>query len=152
MSTDNMEWYIVAAVVIGSVFIVILGLFALIKAFYIKVPQGTALIINDTTSQPKVKFTGGLVLPVIHKKEFMQISLITLEIDRRGKEGLICRDNMRADITVAFYLRVNETAEDVLKVAKAIGVDRASDKVAVNELFNAKFSKLSRRLASRLTL
>jgi hypothetical protein len=48
---------------------------------------------------------------------------------------------MRADITVAFYLRVNETSQDVLKVAKAIGVDRASDKVAVNELFNAKFSE-----------
>jgi uncharacterized membrane protein YqiK len=29
----------------------------------------------------------------------------------------------------------------VLKVAKAIGVDRASDRAAVNELFNAKFSE-----------
>ncbi|MBA4004202.1 MAG: hypothetical protein C0477_12380, partial [Delftia sp.] len=150
MNMSNMEWYIVAGVVIGSVFVVILGLFALVKAFYIKVPQGTALIINDTTSQPKVKFTGGLVLPVIHKKEFMQISLLTLEIDRRGKEGLICRDNMRADITVAFYLRVNETAEDVLKVAKAIGVDRASDKTAVNELFNAKFSEALKTVGKQI--
>lgn len=150
MGLDNMEWYIVVGVVIGSIFIIILGLFALIKAFYIKVPQGTALIINDTTSQPKVKFTGGLVLPVIHKKEFMRISLITLEIDRRGKEGLICKDNMRADITVAFYLRVNETAQDVLKVAKAIGVERASDKVAVNELFNAKFSEALKTVGKQI--
>ncbi|GAB2725299.1 MULTISPECIES: flotillin family protein [Comamonas] len=150
MNWGNMEWYIVAGVLIGSVFIVILGLFALVKAFYIKVPQGTALIINDTTSQPKVKFTGGMVLPVIHKKEFMRISLITLEIDRRGKEGLICRDNMRADITVAFYLRVNETAADVLKVAKAIGVDRASEKGAVNELFNAKFSEALKTVGKQI--
>ncbi|WP_313302596.1 flotillin family protein [Diaphorobacter sp.] len=150
MNLNFSEWYIVAAVVIGAIFVVIMGLFALIKAFYIKVPQGTALIINDTTAQPKVKFTGGLVLPVIHKKEFMKISLITLEIDRRGKEGLICRDNMRADITVAFYLRVNETAEDVLKVAKSIGVDRASDKVAVNELFNAKFSEALKTVGKQI--
>ncbi|QMV71667.1 flotillin family protein [Comamonas piscis] len=150
MNWGNLEWYIVAGVVIGSIFIVILGLFALVKAFYIKVPQGTALIINDTTSQPKVKFTGGMVLPVIHKKEFMRISLITLEIDRRGKEGLICRDNMRADITVAFYLRVNETAADVLKVAKAIGVDRASEKGAVNELFNAKFSEALKTVGKQI--
>src|SRR5690606_40061061 len=74
-------------------------------------------------------------------KEFMKISLITLEVDRRGKDGLICKDNLRADITVAFYLRVNETQEDVLKVAKAIGVDRASDRGAGNELFNAKISE-----------
>nr|WP_298113168.1 flotillin family protein [uncultured Pseudomonas sp.] len=125
----------------GLVILVIVGLLALFKAFYIKVPQGTALIVNDMSSTPKVHFTGALVYPVIHLKEFMKISLITLEVDRRAKDGLICRDNMRADITVAFYLRVNETQEDVLKVAKAIGADRASDRSAVNELFNAKFSE-----------
>ncbi len=123
---------------------ILLGIFALVfifSSFYKKVPQGYALIVNDMTSKPKVHFTGGLVWPVIHKMEIMKISLITLEIDRRGNDGLICKDNLRADITVAFYLRVNETRDDVLRVAKSIGVDRASDKVAVNELFNAKFSE-----------
>ncbi|TGQ61902.1 hypothetical protein EN855_033475, partial [Mesorhizobium sp. M1C.F.Ca.ET.212.01.1.1] len=86
-------------------------------------------------------FTGALIIPVLYRAELMRISLITLQIDRRGKEGLICRDNMRADIAVAFYLRVNETQADVLRVAKAIGADRASDKHAVDELFNAKFSE-----------
>lgn len=126
---------------VGIVFLLIVGFFFLFNAFYIKVPQGTALIVNDMSSTPKVHFTGALVYPVIYKKEFMKISLLTLEVDRRGKDGLICQDNLRADITVAFYLRVNETQQDVLKVAKAIGVDRASDRTAVNELFNAKFSE-----------
>ncbi len=134
-------WILPTLVVIGIAFVLILGLFGLFRAFYIKVPQGTALIVNDLSSTPKVHFTGALVYPVIYKKEFMQISLITLEVDRRGKDGLICKDNMRADITVAFYLRVNETQQDVLKVAKAVGTERASDRVAVNELFNAKFSE-----------
>ncbi|MFB9068078.1 flotillin family protein [Pseudofulvimonas gallinarii] len=135
---------------IGILLLVLIGFFALFKAFYIKVPQGTALIVNDMSSTPKVHFTGALVYPVIYKKEFMKISLITLEVDRRGKDGLICRDNMRADITVAFYLRVNETAEDVLKVAKSIGVDRASDKGAVNELFNAKFSEALKTVGKQI--
>lgn len=126
---------------VGIFCLILFGLIILFKAFYIKVPQGTALIVNDMSSTPKVHFTGALVYPVIYKKEFMKISLLTLEVDRRGKDGLICRDNLRADITVAFYLRVNETQEDVLKVAKAIGVDRASERGAVNELFNAKFSE-----------
>ncbi len=126
---------------IGILFALLLGIAALFKAFYIKVPQGWALIVNDMTSRPKVYFTGALVYPIIYKKEFMRISLITLEVDRRGTDGLICADNMRADITVAFYLRVNETPEDVLRVAKAIGADRASDKVAVEQLFAAKFSE-----------
>lgn len=135
---ENLIPFIVGA---GLVVLFVIALIALFKAFYIKVPQGTALIVNDMSLTPKVHFTGSLVYPVIHLKEFMKISLITLEVDRRAKDGLICRDNLRADITVAFYLRVNETQEDVLKVAKAIGVDRASDRGAVNELFNAKFSE-----------
>lgn len=145
-----MEWIILGAAVLVGIVVVVVGFLAALKAFYIKVPQGTALIKNDLSSKPKVLFTGGIVWPVIHKKEFMKISLITLEIDRRGKEGLICRDNMRADITVAFYLRVNETADDVLKVAKAIGVDRASEKGAVNELFNAKFSEALKTVGKQL--
>ena len=128
-------------IVIGTLFVVLLGIAALAKKFYIKVEQGTALIINTLRAKPKVTFTGGMVLPVIHKKELMKISLITLEVDRRGKDGLICKDNMRADITVAFYLRVNETVDDVLRVAKAVGTQRASDTQAVYNLFAAKFSE-----------
>ncbi|MCD0163304.1 hypothetical protein IHN63_18590 [Deinococcus sp. 6YEL10] len=123
------------------VLIALMILISLVRAFYMKVEQGTALIVNDLSARPKVRFTGALVVPVLYKAEIMRISLITLQVDRRGKEGLICRDNIRADITVAYYLRVNETTEDVLKVAKSIGASRASDLNAVDELFNAKFSE-----------
>jgi len=127
--------------IVGTIVAILLGVAGLFKAFYRKVDQGVALIVNDMSSTPKVHFTGALIIPVLYRAELMRISLITLQIDRRGKEGLICRDNMRADIAVAFYLRVNETQADVLRVAKAIGADRASDKHAVDELFNAKFSE-----------
>ncbi|WP_250656011.1 flotillin family protein [Alkalimarinus coralli] len=138
------------AIGIGVFFAILMGLAALFKAFYIKVAQGTALIVNDMSSKPKVHFTGALVYPIIYKKELMKISLITLEVDRRGKDGLICLDNMRADITVAFYLRVNETADDVLRVAKSIGADRASDKDAVYDLFAAKFSEALKTVGKQI--
>ncbi|NIB39103.1 hypothetical protein HBA55_05875 [Pseudomaricurvus alkylphenolicus] len=136
--------------VVGIGFLILMGLAALFKSFYVKVEQGTALIVNDMSSKPKVHFTGALVYPIIYKKELMKISLLTLEVDRRGKDGLICADNMRADITVAFYLRVNETPEDVLKVAKSIGAGRASDKEAVNQLFNAKFSEALKTVGKQI--
>ena len=144
-----MDILIIVGVVIVLVFIFIMAMLLMLKAFYFKVEQGTALIINGV-NKIAVRFDGGFVWPVINKKELMKISLITLEVDRRGKEGLICADNMRADITVAFYLRVNETEEDVLKVAKSVGVDRASDKVAVNELFNAKFSEALKTVGKQI--
>ena len=139
-------------IVIAIIAIIIVGFIALFKSFYIKVPQGTALIVNDMTSSPKVHFTGALVYPVIYKKEFMKISLISFDVERRGKDGLICKDNLRADICVAFYLRVNETTEDVLKVAKSIGVDRASDQKSVSSLFSAKFSEALKTVGKQFEL
>ena len=135
---------------VGIIVLIILGLAFFYKLFYIKVAQGTALIVNDMSSTPKVHFTGALVYPIIHKKELMNISLITLDVDRRGRDGLICKDNMRADISVAFYLRVNETAEDVLRVAKSIGADRASDIEAVDKLFSAKFSEALKTVGKQI--
>lgn len=144
-----MDKLIIVGVVVVLAFVFMMVALLMLKAFYVKVEQGKALIINGV-SKIAVRFDGGFVWPVINKKELMKISLITLEVDRRGKEGLICADNMRADITVAFYLRVNETEEDVLKVAKSVGVERASDKVAVNELFNAKFSEALKTVGKQI--
>jgi uncharacterized membrane protein YqiK len=146
----DLSGYMPLIIVTALLLFFITGLAMLLKKFYNKVAQGTALIINTTRSKPKVTFTGGWVFPIIHMKELMKISLITLEVDRRGKDGLICQDNMRADITVAFYLRVNETEEDVLRVAKAVGTQRASDTQAVYTLFAAKFSEALKTVGKTL--
>lgn len=145
-----MSWLILALISIAAIVLLVFAMLLFFKMFYRKVNQGQALIVNDMSAIPKVYFTGATVLPVLHRAEVMDISVITLEINRAGKEGLICRDNLRADITVAFYLRVNETAEDVLRVAKSVGVDRASDRQAVNELFNAKFSEALKTVGKKL--
>lgn len=128
-------------VAVGVLALLILGLFAMFAKFYHKVEQGYAMIINTLRSEPDVTFTGGMVYPIIHKAELMDISLKTIEIDRSGNEGLICRDNIRADIKVKFFVRVNKTAEDVLKVAQGIGCGRASSPEILEELFSAKFSE-----------
>ncbi|MEH6461028.1 hypothetical protein [Chitinimonas sp. JJ19] len=128
-------------IAVGVLAVIIFGIFALFAKFYNKVEQGHALIINKLKAVPDVTFTGGVAYPIIHKKETMEISLKTIVIDRSGKEGLICADNIRADIKVTFFIRVNKTAEDVLKVAQAVGCARASDQSTLEELFSAKFSE-----------
>ena len=49
----------------------------------------------------------------------MDISVKRIEIDRAGEDGLICQDNLRADIKVAFFVRVNKETEDVARVAES---------------------------------
>ena len=64
-------------VVAGVSVVVLFGIFALFSRFYHKVEQGHALIINPFKGEPKVTFTGGLVLPIINKAELMDISQVT---------------------------------------------------------------------------
>ena len=135
---------------LGGAVAVIFGLAMLLKLFYKKVDQGRAIIINKLVGDPSVRFTGGLVLPVIYRAETMDISLKTIELDRRGKEGLICKDNIRADIKVTFFVRVNKTAEDVMRVAQAVGVERASDQKTLEELFQAKFSEALKTVGKQM--
>jgi uncharacterized membrane protein YqiK len=133
----------------GVIFLVIVGIFFIISRFYRQVDQGKALIVNKKAG-PQVVFTGVVVLPIIHRAETMDISVKSLDIDRRGKDGLICKDNIRADIKVAFFVRVNKTPEDVLKVAQAIGCARASDQQTLDELFSAKFSEALKTVGKQL--
>jgi uncharacterized membrane protein YqiK len=122
----------------------------ILSKFYRQVDQGKALIVNTMKSEPTVTFTGTIVYPVVHRAEVMDISVKTIEIDRRGKEGLICKDNIRADIKVTFFVRVNKTQEDVLKVAQSIGCVRASDQRTLEELFKAKFSEALKTVGKRM--
>ncbi len=146
MTTDQLA----IGILIAGILITLLGTLTMFIKMYVKVPQGWALIVNTMRVEPTVTFTGKLVLPVIHKKEYMKISLKTIEIDRNGKDGLICEDNIRADIKVTFFVRVNKTKEDVLKVAQAIGCDRASEQETVEELFSAKFSEALKTVGKQL--
>ncbi|MEQ1701052.1 MAG: flotillin family protein [Ilumatobacteraceae bacterium] len=111
-----------------------------VTRLYRKVHQGQALIINRSKTTT-VTFNGGVVLPVVHKAELMDIGVKVIEIEKMGNEGLICQDNIRADIRVSFYVRVNPTEEDVRKVAQLVGCVSASDPEKLDELFSAKFAE-----------
>ena len=137
-------------IAVGVLVLFILGAFALFAKFYRKVEQGNALIVNTLRAEPEVTFTGRMVYPIIHKAELMDISIKTIEIDRSGNQGLICQDNIRADIKVKFFVRVNQTAEDVLRVAQGIGCERASNHEILEDLFSAKFSEALKTVGKSL--
>lgn len=129
------------AIVVIVVVIVIFLVALLVSRLFLKVPQGQALVVSKWRSVV-VTFTGQIVVPVIHKAETMDISVKNIQIERRGKgNGLICKDNIRADISVEFFVKVDPTEQAVKKVAQAIGCERASDIATLNTLFAAKFSE-----------
>ncbi|MFC8391970.1 SPFH domain-containing protein [Streptomyces sp. NPDC057238] len=137
------------AVLVGvALLLMLIGLLVVSKLFR-KVEQGKALIVSKIR-KVDVTFTGSVVLPVLHKAEVMDISVKTIEITRAGKEGLICRDNIRADIRITFFVKVNKTVDDVIKVAQAVGTARASDRNTLQELFHAKFSEALKTVGKQM--
>lgn len=144
-------------ITIGIIALIIGGLWGVkkIKPTLIKVKQGEGLV----RSRPKtifwaggvdVFFKGAYVIELFDVWEFMDISVKTIEIDRRGRDGLICQDNIRADISVSFYVKVPKNAEAVERVAETVGCQRASDINTLKELFAAKFSEALKSAGKKL--
>ena len=126
---------------IGLILFLIIIYFAVIALFYKKVPQGEALVRTGFKGTKVATDKGLYVVPVFHRVEIMDISVKKIQIERLGNDGLVCKDNMRADIKVAFFVRVNNEVEFIKKVAQTIGCERASHISTLEELFEAKFSE-----------
>ncbi len=125
----------------GLILFLIVIYFAIIALFYKKVPQGEALVRTGFKGTKVATDKGLYVVPVFHRVEIMDISVKKIQIERIGDNGLLCKDNMRADIKVAFFVRVNNEVEFIKKVAQTVGCERASDISTLEELFEAKFSE-----------
>lgn len=128
----------------AALLVVAFFIYKRITSMLVKLEQGNAMLISTPKflwfkEGVRIAYTGSVVKPW-EKAELMDLSLRTMELSRRGKDGLICKDNIRADISVSFYIRVNREDEDVLTVARNVGCDRAADLETLKQLFAAKFS------------
>ena len=133
---------------VAVVALVALGFIYLLLTCYRKVEKGRALVRTGGT-RTKVILNGGFVVPIIHRAELIDISVKRIEIDRTGKNGLICQDNIRADIKVVFFVRINNVEADIIKVADSIGCQRASSEPEIRNLFDAKFSEALKTVGKR---
>ncbi|KKD00969.1 peptidase [Photobacterium halotolerans] len=129
------------------------GIFLLILIFltsrYKKVRgEGDALIVNGLHAT-RASLTGTFVWPVINQHEYMDITRKKISVIRSGRkdqegeeyEGLHCRDNIRADLKVDFYIGVNHEEEDIIRVAKLFTAHEASNIERLKEHFQPKFSE-----------
>jgi len=129
-------FYVYLAAIVAVVLFIMLIFVLCIR----KIQPGKAGIIVGVGGM-RVSFDWMLRFPIFQSMELVDISVKKLEIARKGKDGLVCKDNIRADISVAFYIRVDATKESVQKVAQMLGSERVSDMNQLRELFESKFSE-----------
>lgn len=65
----------------GTMFFVMLGLAALFKSFYKKVPAGEVMIVNTMASEPLIVRSGALVYPIIYSSANISLNAVPVEIE-----------------------------------------------------------------------
>ena len=137
-----------AAVGMALIFLVVIGAF-MFSRLYRKVGPEEA-VVRTGVGGLKVRVGKGMwVIPLLHRFEMMDLSVKRIEIKRHGSQGLVCMDNIRADIEVAFYVRVSPDEMNIKMVASSIGCKRASEREALIELFDAQFSEALKTIGKR---
>ena len=117
------------------------GFITAFSKFYRKPGPEEAIVRTGVGGLATITGRGMIVVPLIQEAHLMDLSVKRVLIARDGEDGLICQDNMRADIKVTFFIRVNNQPEDIKTVAETIGPRRASEQDKLEELFEAKFSE-----------
>lgn len=111
---------------------------------------GQALVVTRTGGKRDVSLTGTFVWPVINQMERIDITRKLIDIERIGRkantgdkyEGLSCKDGIRANMKVDFYIGVNPEADSIIKIAEHFGCAAASSEDALKIYFSSKFSEV----------
>ncbi|MGB7348003.1 MAG: SPFH domain-containing protein, partial [Pirellulaceae bacterium] len=119
-----MDPFTIFAVIIGLLVAAIVIGVSVVKSCYLVVGPDKAIVKTGWGAMEVTTAGGMLVYPVINQVEYMDLTLKSFEIARQGSEGLICKDNIRADIKVAFFIRVDSSEEQMKEVAQSIGAKR----------------------------
>lgn len=117
------------------------GMATAFSKFYRKPGPEEAIVRTGVGGLQVITGRGMVVIPLIQDASVMDLSVKRILIARDGEDGLICNDNMRADIKVTFFVRINNQTNDIKTVAETIGPRRASEQIKLEELFEAKFSE-----------
>jgi uncharacterized membrane protein YqiK len=98
-----------------------------------------------------VKVGGGmLVMPVLHQLLRVSLRSLRLSVERSGKNALVTRDKIKANVATELFLRVEPVKEDVLAAARSFG-ERNLDEHAISELIDGKLTDALRSVAANQT-
>jgi len=137
----------IVLVVIGIILLTIVGYIIFVYFAHHKVPQGKALVRTGFGGAKVVLDSGILVIPILHQVEEIDISIKRIEVNLSGKEGIICQDNISANIKAVFFVRINRNKDLIIEVAQTIGCAPTSKQKTLNDLFGAKFSEALQTVA-----
>jgi flotillin len=137
--------------IVGLIILVVFGLW-LLQRFYAKASRESALVRTGLGGQRVVLDGGCLALPILHRVQRVNMAALSFRARRTGTEALLTGDRLRADVEMAFDLRVTPSRDGVATAAQALGARIARGGEAVEELFTAPIVAAMQNAAAARTL
>ncbi|MFO0651638.1 MAG: flotillin domain-containing protein [Polyangiales bacterium] len=140
---------VAALAVFGIVFVLAIVLLTLAR-FYRRCGADEALVRTGGRGN-RVVIGGGIVqYPILHQLMRVSLRSIKLSVERSGKNALVTRDKIKANVTTELYIKVEPIEEDVLAAARSFG-ERNLDEHAISELIEGKLTDALRSVAANQT-
>lgn len=103
----------------GMMFIILLGVAALFKSFYKKVPPGEVMLVNSMASEPLLVRTGAMVYPIINSASNVNLNVVPIEIESDLKDMF---HELLALKVSSLSVQVVDSEESILKAQKRISL------------------------------
>ncbi|MEX0350300.1 MAG: flotillin family protein [Paracoccaceae bacterium] len=143
-----MIWVILLAVLV----IVALVAIWFLQRYYSKATLDTALVRTGFGGCRVVTDGGCLSLPILHQVQKVSMGALTFSISREGRDAVLTRDQMRADVRFEFELRVAPTDQGISTAAQSLGSRIARGGETVREVFAGSLIDAIQRAAATRTL
>ena len=138
-------------VVSGIALSIVSGVLMIVAKLYQKTKANEALVRTGMGGMRVIKDGGAIVIPVVHQILGVPLESIRLEMERKGADGLITGDKLRADIKAEFFVRVMAVDDDIMNAARSLG-DKLRDAEQVRKLVEDKLVSALRNAAAKKTL
>lgn len=133
------------------VVIVLLSAIAVTFARFYRRCGADEALVRTGSGGNKVVIGGGVVVyPILHQLLRVSLRSIKLSVERSGRNALVTRDKIRANVTTELFIKVEPIQEDVMAAARSFG-ERNLDEHAIGELIEGKLTDALRSVAANQT-
>lgn len=133
------------------VVIVLLSAIAVTFARFYRRCGADEALVRTGSGGNKVVIGGGVVVyPILHQLLRVSLRSIKLSVERSGRNALVTRDKIRANVTTELFIKVEPIQEDVMSAARSFG-ERNLDEHAIGELIEGKLTDALRSVAANQT-
>ncbi len=146
----NRPSFMLVALAIVLIIFLISVLAVTMAKFYRRCGADEALVRTGSGGNKVIIGGGVTVYPILHQLLRVSLRSIKLSVERSGRNALVTRDKIRANVTTELYVKVEPLAEDVLAAARSFG-ERNLDEHAIGDLIEGKLTDALRSVAANQT-